>query len=85
MKKLLLPFLCILAVNAFAAPYWGEIQKFKQPDGTWVDVKLYGDEYYIRGEGLDGGSHCRVPGPGKAREALLILEQEELPDPLSTW
>jgi hypothetical protein len=46
--------LCILSVNAFAAPYWGELQKFKQPDGTWVDVKLYGDEYYIRGEGLDG-------------------------------
>lgn len=54
MKKLFLSFLCILSVNAFAAPYWGEIQKFKQPDGTWVDVRLYGDEYYIRGEGLDG-------------------------------
>lgn len=38
-----------------------------------------------RGEGLEGGTHCRVPGPGKAREALLILEQEELPDPLSAW
>jgi hypothetical protein len=38
-----------------------------------------------RGDGLEGGPHCRVPGPGKAREALLILEQEELPDPLSTW
>ena len=54
MKKILLSVLCMLALHAFSAPYWGEIQKFKQPDGTWVDVKLYGDEFYIRGEGLDG-------------------------------
>lgn len=54
MKKILLSVLCILSIHAFAAPYWGEIQKFKQPDGTWVDVKLFGDEFYIRGEGLDG-------------------------------
>lgn len=54
MKKILLSVLCMLAFQAFAAPYWGEIQKFKQPDGTWVEVKLYGDEFYIRAEGLDG-------------------------------
>lgn len=38
-----------------------------------------------RGEGLEGGRCCRVPGPGRAREALLVLEQEELPDPFSVW
>jgi len=38
-----------------------------------------------RGDGLEGGRNCRVPGPGVEREALLILEQEDLPDPLSFW
>jgi hypothetical protein len=38
-----------------------------------------------RGDGIEGGRHSHVPGPGKGREALLILEQEELPDPLSVW
>gem|GEM_PF-2015139 len=37
------------------------------------------------GEGLEGGTRCRIPGPGVAREALLILEQEEFPDPNSVW
>lgn len=54
MKKILLSILCMLVMRAWAAPYWGEIQKFKQPDGTWVELKLYGDEFYIRAEGLDG-------------------------------
>ncbi len=54
MKKLLLTLFCMMCLHTFAAPYFGEIHKFKQPDGTWVDVKLYGDEFYIRGEGLDG-------------------------------
>ncbi len=44
----------IISMNVFAAPYFGKLEKFKQPDGTWVDVKLYGDEFYIRAEGLDG-------------------------------
>lgn len=38
-----------------------------------------------RGEGLNGGSRCGVPGLGASREALLILEQEDLPDPMSVW
>ena len=27
---------------------------FKQADGTSVDIKLFGTEYYMRAEGLDG-------------------------------
>jgi len=37
------------------------------------------------GDGIIGGRRCRVPIPGSARQALLILEQEELPDPFSIW
>jgi M6 family metalloprotease-like protein len=54
MKNHLVIILGILVGPLFGAPYWGEIQKFKQPDGTWVDLKLYGDEFYIRAEGLNG-------------------------------
>lgn len=36
----------------------------EQPDGTQVDVRLYGDELYIRGEGLDGYSVIRDPKTG---------------------
>ena len=54
MKKILLSVFCLLTIQAWAAPYWGEIRKFKQPDGTWVELRLYGDEFYIRAEGLDG-------------------------------
>jgi len=32
----------------------GKICHLSQPDGTNVTVKLYGDEFYVRMEGLDG-------------------------------
>ena len=55
MKKncftLLLLFFTVLS---FSAPYNGGIMDFKQPDGTIIKVKLYGDEYYMRAEGIDG-------------------------------
>ena len=38
-----------------------------------------------RGDGLEGGTRCNVPGLAAAREAILILEQEELPDPFAIW
>jgi len=59
MKKILI--YVILSIFCFlpfisAAPYSGELYKFKQPDGSFVDVKLYGDEYYILAESLRGHS-----------------------------
>jgi M6 family metalloprotease-like protein len=53
MKTRFLIFLCIISGYLIAAPYNGQIMQFKQPDGTFVDLKLYGTEYYIRAEGLD--------------------------------
>ncbi len=53
MKKVFLVLLLLNAVRLFAAPFNGNIMQFKQPDGSFVDVKLYGTEYYMRGEGLD--------------------------------
>jgi len=55
MKKLVLLFLGLFAatISLYAAPFNGQIQQFKQPDGTMVDLRLYGNEFYMRAEGLD--------------------------------
>ncbi len=50
--------LCIASI-ASAAPYSGEQMSFKQPDGTSINVKVYGDEFYQRVESLDGYSLIR--------------------------
>lgn len=36
------------------APMDGEVFKFRQPDNSYVEVKVYGDEYYQRVESIDG-------------------------------
>ncbi len=38
----------------FAAPHKGDIFRLKQPDGSYVAVKVWGDEFYQRVESLDG-------------------------------
>lgn len=52
----ILSVLCALIVSfsALAVNHSGEIRRFTQPDGTEVDVRLYGSEFYIRAEGMDG-------------------------------
>ncbi len=49
-------FLCLTlcGVSVWAAPMDGEEYRLKQPDGTYVDVKVYGDEFYQRVESVDG-------------------------------
>ena len=61
MKRSLLAVLC-LALSAVcittsqlaAAPHYGDPWKLKQPDGTLVDVRVWGDEYYQHIETPDG-------------------------------
>ncbi len=60
MRYLFLFFL-ILSFRISAAPFWGEIKSFTQPDGSRVDVKLFGTELYMRAEGLDGYTLIRDP------------------------
>lgn len=43
-----------VTINIIAAPYNGKVMQFKQPDGSLVDVKLFGTEYYMRAESIDG-------------------------------
>ncbi len=53
MKAILSGLFLVLVTNLFAANYNGDIMQFKQPDGSIVDVKLFGSEFYMRSEGLD--------------------------------
>jgi M6 family metalloprotease-like protein len=46
---------------AFSAPYRGDILTLKQPDGTLVKARAYGDEYYVRLESLDGYTLTQDP------------------------
>lgn len=46
--------LLLLSLTVFSSNYNGEIHTFTQPDGSQVDVKLFGSEFYMRAEGLDG-------------------------------
>lgn len=45
---------CMLSLRGFSAPYNGDIVELEQPDGTIAQVRFFGDEYYCRGESLDG-------------------------------
>jgi M6 family metalloprotease-like protein/MYXO-CTERM domain-containing protein len=47
----------VLATNtAIARPYTGERMNLAQPDGTKVAVVLWGDEFFMRAESVDGYS-----------------------------
>jgi hypothetical protein len=40
----------------------------EQPDGSQVDVRLFGDEFYVRGKGVEAGSaRARRDGGGSFR------------------
>ena len=75
--RLLCLFL-IFAIPVFAAPYNGEVMRFRQPDSTWVDVRLYGTEYYMSAEGLDGYTVVRDPENGFICYAMLSGDGTEL-------
>jgi M6 family metalloprotease-like protein len=53
-KNICILFLLLVCHVITAGVFNGQIMSFKQPDGSSVDVKMYGTEYYMRGEGLDG-------------------------------
>ena len=63
--------------NIYSAPYFGDIFELKQPDGTTVRAKLYGDEFYARIEGLDGYTLVRDPATNYLCYAKLNTDQSE--------
>jgi M6 family metalloprotease-like protein len=60
-----------------AAPHTGEIMSMEQPDGSQVDVRLFGDEFYVRGEGVDGFTVMRDPHTGAICYAVLNADGTE--------
>ncbi|MBU2501124.1 M6 family metalloprotease domain-containing protein [bacterium] len=58
---LCLAVLTLHTSSASAAPVFGEVWQLKQPDGTLVDVRIWGDEFYQVVESLDGYTLTRDP------------------------
>ncbi len=54
----------IMQLSVFAAPYNGNECELRQPDGTMITVKLYGDEFYGRMESTDGYTIVKDPKTG---------------------
>lgn len=78
MKKVLLLLFIISSIQLNASVFNGKVMSFKQPDGTSVDVKLFGTEYYMRGEGLDGYTVIRDKTTNYICYATLSADNAEL-------
>ncbi len=53
-KRVLLLAILFFAAMLQAAPHNGDLFRLKQPDGSQVSVRVWGDEYYRRFESVDG-------------------------------
>lgn len=62
----------------WSAPYHGSKTRFQQPDGTIVDIYIYGDEYYAQFQSVDGKLLTRDPKTGFLSYAVLNSEKTEL-------
>jgi M6 family metalloprotease-like protein len=72
---------CLLVVFSLplaAAPYHGEVMQFRQPDHTLVDVRLFGTEYYMRAESMNGYTVIRDENSGYICYACLSEDGDEL-------
>ncbi len=74
----LITYLLLISSLLFSAPYSGKIVEFKQPDATFVKVKLYGDEFYLRGESIDGYTVIRDSNSNWICYAVLSNDKTKL-------
>ena len=63
---------------ADAAPVWGEVFPLAQPDGTEIQVRIWGDEFYRVVESLDGYTLTRDPRTGFTCYARLAADGQDL-------
>jgi len=70
-------FVVTLASIALCAPHGGEIYELSQPNGSTVQVKVYGDEYYQYVETLDGYTVIRNPQSGWIEYAVTNEDDSE--------
>ena len=66
------------AVAAGAAPMRGDEVVIREPDGTSVTVRVWGDEFYAVGETLDGYTVVRDGATGMLCYAVLSADGREL-------
>ncbi len=57
---------------------FGEVFPFRQPDGTRIEVRVWGDEFYRVVESLDGYTLVRDPNTGAACYARLSPDGNDL-------
>jgi len=69
---------CGMCVPAWAAPVFGKRTKLRQPDGTLVEVRIWGDEYHQIVESLDGFALVRDPTSGAICYAKPADGKEDL-------
>jgi M6 family metalloprotease-like protein len=66
-----------LSVISFGRPYHGEIFSLKQPDGTLVETKVFGNEFYQDVESFDGYTLIRDEVTNEICYALLSSDGDE--------
>ncbi|MEJ2720598.1 MAG: M6 family metalloprotease domain-containing protein, partial [bacterium] len=64
--------------TTLADPVWGDVFVLEQPDGTRVEVRIWGDEFYRVVESMDGYTLVRDPGTGVVCYARLSADGNEL-------
>ena len=71
--------LCIsVTLTASAAPLWAEVVTIREPDGSSVEIRVWGDEFYSVGETLDGFTVVRDGATGILSYAELSADGTEL-------
>ncbi len=71
--------LCIsVTLTASAAPLWNEVVTIREPDGSSVEIRVWGDEFYSVGETLDGYTIVRDRATGMLSYAELSADGTEL-------
>ncbi len=76
---LLAAALCIsVTLTASAAPLWAEVVTIREPDGSSVEIRVWGDEFYSVGETLDGYTIVRDRATGLLSYAELSADGTEL-------
>ncbi len=82
MKKTYILFLTItlllLTNKSHAAPVFGEVFDVHQPDGSSIEVRIWGDEFYQVYESLDGYTLVRDPKSKEICYAELSADGNEL-------
>ncbi|MBD3347668.1 MAG: M6 family metalloprotease domain-containing protein [Candidatus Eisenbacteria bacterium] len=68
----------VAAVHVAAAPMNGEVATIRQADGTFIELRVWGDEFYAVGETQDGYTVVRDPDTGVYCYARLSADGDEL-------